>query len=146
MLLGEQKRNPGEKLGKIALEMGLITEEQLAQALAEQLNMQVVTIGETKIPTELVEMIAEPMAQLYRVVPVQFKDGVMTVATSEPQNLSIQDEMRTVPRSRDSGRGGHRERSQQGAGQVLRGGDGEPGRRDQRHLRPTPNWPRRPRR
>jgi type IV pilus assembly protein PilB len=94
MLLAEQQRNPDQKLGKIALEMGLLSEEQLAQGLAEQLNMQVVNIGETKLPAELVEMISEPMAQLYRVVPIQFKNGVLTVATCEPQNLSIQDEMR----------------------------------------------------
>ena len=94
MLLAEQQRNPGEKLGRIALEMGLISEEQLAQALAEQLKMQVVTIGDTKLPNELIEMIPEAMAQLYRVVPIQFKNHVLTVATSEPQNLSVQDEMR----------------------------------------------------
>ena len=94
MLLGEQERNPGEKLGRIALEMGLISEEQLAQSLAEQLKMQVVTIGETKLNADLIEMIPEAMAQLYRVVPIQFKNEVLTVATSEPQNLSIQDEMR----------------------------------------------------
>ncbi len=94
MLLGEQRRNPGEKLGKIALEMGLISDEQLAQGLAEQLNMQVVTIGDTKLPSSLLELVPEAMAQLYRVVPIQIKNNVLTVATSEPQNLSIQDEMR----------------------------------------------------
>ena len=94
MLLGEQRRNPGEKLGKIALEMGLISDEQLAQALAEQLNMQVVAIGETKLPASLIELVPEAMAQLYRVVPIQMKNNLLTIATSEPQNLSIQDEMR----------------------------------------------------
>jgi type IV pilus assembly protein PilB len=94
MLLGEQQRNPGEKLGRIALEMGLISEEQLSQALAEQLDMQVVTIGDTRLPAELLEKIPEAMAQLYRVAPIQFKNNVLTVATCEPQNLSIQDEMR----------------------------------------------------
>jgi type IV pilus assembly protein PilB len=95
MLLAEQQRNRGELLGKIALEMGLITEEQLAQALAEQLNMQVVTLGELRIAPEVIEMVNEPMAELYRVIPIQFVDDVMTVATCDPQNLSIQDEMRT---------------------------------------------------
>ena len=40
--------NPGELLGKIAEEMGLITDEQLAQALAEQMGMQVVTLGDVE--------------------------------------------------------------------------------------------------
>ena len=95
MLLSEQERNPGQLLGKIGMEMGLLNEDQLAQALAEQLNMQVVTLGETKLPAELLEMVPETMAQLYRVIPVQFKENLLTVATCDPQNLSIQDEMRT---------------------------------------------------
>ncbi len=95
MLLAEQERNPDQLLGKIGLEMGLINEEQLAQALAEQLNMQVVTIGETKLKPELIERVPETMAQLYRVIPIQFKDEVLIVATCDPQNISIQDEMRT---------------------------------------------------
>ncbi len=94
MLLAEQHRNPDQLLGKIALEMGVINEEQLAQGLSEQLNMQVVNIGDTKLPPEVIELVSEPMAQLYRVVPLQLKDNTLTVATSNPQNLSVQDEMR----------------------------------------------------
>jgi type IV pilus assembly protein PilB len=94
MLLAEQQRNPDHLLGKIALEMGVINEEQLAQGLAEQLNMQVVTIGDSKLPPDVIELVSEPMAQLYRVVPLQLKDNTLTVATSNPQNLSVQDEMR----------------------------------------------------
>ena len=95
LLLEEQHRNPGEFLGKIGMEMGLVDEDQLAQALAEQMNMQVIEIGDTKLAPQLIEMISEPMAQLYRVIPVQFKDAILTVATCDPQNISIQDEMRT---------------------------------------------------
>ncbi len=94
LLLAEQQRNPDALLGKLGLEMGLISEEQLAQALAEQLKLQVVSIGEVKLPPQLIEMVTEPMAQLYQVIPVHFKDNILTVATSQPQNVSIQDEMR----------------------------------------------------
>ena len=94
MLLSEQERNP-QLLGKVGVEMGLLEEEQVAQALAEQLNMQVVELGETKLRAELIELVPETMAQLYRVIPVQFKKDVLTVATCDPQNISIPDEMRT---------------------------------------------------
>ncbi len=95
MLLAEQQRNRDELLGKIALEMGLISEEQLAQALAEQFDMQFVALNEANITPDVIELVNEPMAELYRVIPVQFKGGTLTVATCDPQNLSIQDEMRT---------------------------------------------------
>ena len=96
MLLEEQQQQPGEKLGKIAEELGLITDEQLAQALAEQMNLQVVALNdETQLAEEVLSLITETMAQLYRVIPVRFEDNTLTVATAEPQNLTVADELRT---------------------------------------------------
>ena len=94
-LLEEQRAQPGEKLGKIAEDMALITDDQLAQALAEQMNMQVISLADTKLEPELMGMLTETMAQLYRVVPVSFEGNLLTVATAEPEKLTIQDELRT---------------------------------------------------
>ena len=103
----------------------------MAQALAEQLNMQVVTLGETKLPAELLAVVPETMAQLYRVIPIQFKDDMLTVATCDPQNLAIQDEMRTFLGFEIRMRRGHRARDSKGARQVLLGGQRESGERGQ---------------
>ncbi len=94
-LLEEQQQRPGALLGRIAEDMGLVTDEQISQALAEQLNMQVVQLGELQFAPELLRMMTETMAQMYRVIPVQFDGSSMTVATCDPQNLRIQDELRT---------------------------------------------------
>lgn len=95
LLLEEQRRNPGQLLGKLAEEMGLVSDDQLALALAEQLGMQVVKLAEMQIPNDVITIITEPMAQLYRVIPVSSEDNVHTIATCDPQNLSMQDELRT---------------------------------------------------
>jgi len=95
MLLEEQQQQPGEKLGRIAEEMGLITDDQLAQALAEQMNLQVINLAEAKIPQQTLDLVSDTMAQLYRVVPVRFENNELTVATAEPQNLAVPDELRT---------------------------------------------------
>ena len=95
MLLEEQRRHPGELLGKIAEEMGLVNDEQIALALAEQMGMQVVKLNEVSVSDEVLELITEPMAQLYRVIPVKLEGDVFTIATCDPQNLAIQDELRT---------------------------------------------------
>ena len=95
MLLDEQQRNPGERLGKIAVEMGLVTDEQLALALAEQMGMQVIGLDEVNISEEVVGLVTQAMAELYRVIPIKLEGNTFTVATCDPQNLSIQDELRT---------------------------------------------------
>lgn len=97
LLLEEQRRSPGELLGKMAEGMGLITDEQLAQGLAEQMGMQVINLHETQFAKEVLEHVTEPMAQLYRIIPVHFEkdSNTLTVAMCDPQNLSVQDELRT---------------------------------------------------
>ncbi|MFN4903983.1 MAG: GspE/PulE family protein [Planctomycetota bacterium] len=95
LLLEEQQQQPGALLGKLAEDMTLITDEQLAQALGEQMGMKVVTLGDSPIPKELLEKLTDVMAQLYRVVPVKFDGNRLTVATCDPQNLTVQDELRT---------------------------------------------------
>lgn len=95
MLLEEQRRHPGELLGKLAEEMGLVTDDQIALALAEQMQMQVVQLSEVQVTSDVLGLITEPMAQLYRVIPIKLEDNTFTLATCDPQNLAIQDELRT---------------------------------------------------
>ncbi len=95
MLLEEQRQNPGELLGKIAEEMGLISDEQVVQALAEQMGLQTVDLTEVKLPQETLSLVSDAMAQLYRVIPLQLAGNTLTVATCDPQNLQIVDELRT---------------------------------------------------
>jgi len=95
MLLEEQRQRRGELLGQVAVSMGLVNEEQLAQALAEQFSMQVINLNDVAIPPEVLAHVTEPMAQLYRIIPVAFRDNTLTVAMADPQKLSVIDELRS---------------------------------------------------
>lgn len=94
VLLEEQQQRPGELLGKIAEDMALINDDQLAQALAEQMHMQVVSLEGVELSRELITTLTDSMAQMYRVIPVIKEDRTLTLATCDPQNLAIQDELR----------------------------------------------------
>ncbi|NOY41992.1 MAG: Flp pilus assembly complex ATPase component [Planctomycetes bacterium] len=95
LLLDEQKERPGQMLGQVAMDMGLITDDQLAQALGEQMSLRTVGLGDLTIKPEVLEKVTEPMAQMYRIVPIEFEDDTLTVAMCDPQNLGVQDELRT---------------------------------------------------
>jgi type IV pilus assembly protein PilB len=95
LLVDEQHEHPGQLLGKVAIDMGLVNDDQLSQALAEQLSLHAVTLADIKVSNEVLAMVAAPMAQMYRVVPIEFDGDTLTVATCDPQNLSVQDELRT---------------------------------------------------
>ncbi len=95
LLVDEQRENPGQLLGKVAIDMGLISEEQLAQGLAEQLSLQSVSVADITIKKDVIGMVTTEMAQMYRVIPIEFDGDTLSVATCDPQNLSVQDELRT---------------------------------------------------
>lgn len=97
VILQEQEQQPGALFGKVAEDMQLITDEQLIQGLAEQLGMQTVELSEAQLDPKVLAKVTETMAQLYRIVPVKFDEANqrLIVATCDPQNLSIQDELRT---------------------------------------------------
>ena len=74
MLLEEQQQRPGELLGKVAESMDLITEEKLAQALAEQMGMQTISLGDTAISSEVLAYITEP----WRPCTASFRSAFVT--------------------------------------------------------------------
>jgi type IV pilus assembly protein PilB len=95
VILDEQRQRPSELFGAVAIGMGLLSDEQLAQGLAEQMGLQVISLAELVVPPNVLAMITEPMAQLYRVVPLSFEDNTLTIAMCDPQKLSVVDELRS---------------------------------------------------
>jgi type IV pilus assembly protein PilB len=95
MTLEEQQARGGELLGKVGVSLGFFTEEQLGEALAEQWNTTFVTLYDRAIPADVLKLVSEPMAQLYRVIPLELSGERLTVATAEPQKLQVADELRT---------------------------------------------------
>ncbi len=95
VILEEQRQRPTELFGQVAIGMGLLSDEHLIQGLAEQMGLQVISLAEFIVPPNILAMITEPMAQLYRVVPVKFEENTLTIAMCDPQKLSVVDELRS---------------------------------------------------
>ena len=58
------------------------------------MGMKVVSLGDAVIPPEVLTTITEPMAQLYRIVPLSFEDNTLTVACAIRKS-SVIDELRS---------------------------------------------------
>ena len=94
-MLEEQATRGGELLGKVGVSLGYFTDEQLGEALAEQWGTTFVTLYDRHIPPEVARLLSEPMAQLYRVIPLGLEGNRLTIASAEPQKIQIADELRT---------------------------------------------------
>ena len=93
-VLEEQKQSPGEIIGQVAIRMGLVTDVQVTEALAEQWGMPVVSLAETTIPPNVLEIVPQTMADIYKIMPVSLKNNVLTVAMADPQNVGALDDLR----------------------------------------------------
>ena len=93
-ILEEQRQHPTELFGQVAIGMGMLSDEHLVQGLAEQMGLQVISLADFIVPPAVLAKITEPMAQLYRVVPVRFEENTLTIAMCDPQKLSVVDELR----------------------------------------------------
>ena len=94
VLLEEHQQRHGEKIGETAMSMGYINDDQVALALGEQLGLPVIGLTDLTIPPEVLSHLTEPMAQIYKVIPVSFRNEVLTIAACEPQNITNLDELR----------------------------------------------------
>ena len=92
----EEQSSRGELLGRVGVALGFYSEEQLGEALAEQWGTTFVSLYDREIAPEALAAISEPMAQLYRVVPIKLEGNQLTIASAEPQKIQIADELRTL--------------------------------------------------
>jgi type IV pilus assembly protein PilB len=91
--LGEQRRWGGH-LGRILVDMNLVSEEVLVQALSQQLNFPVVNLEHRGIHPDVLELVAADLAEQHGVVPFNREGKFLDVAMIDPTNLGIIDELR----------------------------------------------------
>lgn len=92
-ILEEQKQSSG-LIGQVAVRMGMVTDGQVTEALAEQWGMPVINLAETNIPAQVLEMVPQTMAEIYKIMPVSLRNEVLTVAMADPQNVGALDDLR----------------------------------------------------
>ncbi|VAX41866.1 Type IV fimbrial assembly, ATPase PilB [hydrothermal vent metagenome] len=95
-VLEAQKQSPGEVIGQTAIRMGMVNEDNITEALAEQWGMPIINLKETNIPPKVLEMVPQTMAEIYKIVPISFKaqGNLLTVVMAEPQNVATLDDLR----------------------------------------------------
>jgi type IV pilus assembly protein PilB len=85
-----------QQTGQVAISRGLVTEEQLLQALAEQHGLRLVNVEEIKPTPEVLTLVPETMATVYKVLPLSIKDKVLTIAIGDPVNMTAVDDLRNL--------------------------------------------------
>ncbi|HOT29824.1 MAG TPA: ATPase, T2SS/T4P/T4SS family [Candidatus Ozemobacteraceae bacterium] len=89
-----KQKELGKRLGKVLAEMKLCTDEQIAKALAGQLGINFIEMDEISVPPEVLRLIPETIVRSHTLLPVARKGNVLTVAMADPLDAFIVDEIR----------------------------------------------------
>ncbi|MEZ6930196.1 MSHA fimbrial ATPase MshE [Aeromonas sp. S16(2024)] len=87
----QQQRQTGRKLGTTLIDLGFISEVQLLQFLARQLDVPFFDLNNLTIDASAVTLLPEVQARRYRALAVNLSDDQVTVAMSDPADLSALD-------------------------------------------------------
>jgi hypothetical protein len=93
MALNEQKRW-GRTLGHTLVDMKLVSEPELVQVLARQLNLPTIDLDQVDIHPTVLELVPGELAENYNLVPFAQPMKFLDVAMAEPTNLGLIDELR----------------------------------------------------
>lgn len=84
----------GGKLGTVLIEMGLISEDTLAQVLSNLLSIPCAKPGELQnIPENVIRIISPELAEKHKVIPVAVSGKKLTLAMADPHMLKAVDEI-----------------------------------------------------
>lgn len=90
----ERQHGTGRKLGMVLEEMGVVTEEEIVDALANQLSMRSVKkITGHQFAPELLAMVSADLACENTVFPLRFKDGALALAVADPYAVQVIDDL-----------------------------------------------------
>ena len=95
-VLAKQKEQKGRLFGDVIIDMKLVTDVQFCQVLAERLNVSYIDLDNTELMPDIVKKIPEATARKYNVIAVSKIGKRMTVATNDPINFYIFEDLRVI--------------------------------------------------
>ncbi len=93
--LTEQKKY-GDKLGKVIVRLGLLSEKEIIDTISRQLSIPIVNINELTIPEEVVKLLSAETAKHSMAIPVMRRQNVLRLAMVDPLDIDAMDNVARI--------------------------------------------------
>jgi hypothetical protein len=93
MALNEQRRWGGT-LGRLVVDLKLVSEPELVRVLAQQLSLPTIDLDRMAIHQTVLDLVPSELAQQHNVLPFAQPMKFLDVAMADPTNLGLLDELR----------------------------------------------------
>jgi type IV pilus assembly protein PilB len=90
----KKQKELGKRLGKVLVETGICTDEEITRALADQLEIPYLDLENLQIPKEILQLIPETIIRSHVLLPVSLNGNLLTVAMADPLDVFVVDEIR----------------------------------------------------
>jgi len=91
-----EQRSSGERLDRVLVRLGIVTREQVLNAIGDQFHIPVVDLENVVVEPKVLQSLPAKLVYKQNCVPISKADGTLTVATSDPFELSALDELRLL--------------------------------------------------
>ena len=88
-----RQRQTGRKLGRVLVEIGLVTEDGISNAIAHQLDIPFVDLRQLHVRSDTVRILPEHLARRFRSVALENREQAVLVAMADPTDLFAYDEI-----------------------------------------------------
>jgi general secretion pathway protein E len=89
-----RQRTTGELIGQALVALGVVTQDEVLRALATQQDLPFLSRDEMPSALPVLKNLSAKYLRTYAVCPVSVEGGLMTVATSDPRNPVVVDDLR----------------------------------------------------
>ncbi|MBI4808354.1 MAG: Flp pilus assembly complex ATPase component TadA [Nitrosomonadales bacterium] len=89
----EQQKRSGRKLGRVLVDNAFVSEDQISEAIAKQLNIPYINLKYYNVNLEIVRRLPENQARRFRAVALEERNGVLLIGMADPTDLFAFDEI-----------------------------------------------------
>ncbi len=93
-----EHRRSKERLGTVLARRGLVTEERLVEVLSREHGLPSVDVRQHAISQDILALVPAHIARKHEVLPLSRVDGALTLAMSDPANVVAMDEIGATTR------------------------------------------------
>ncbi|MFM9996341.1 MAG: GspE/PulE family protein [Phycisphaerales bacterium] len=91
-----EQRTSGERLDRVLVRLGVVSRDQVLGAIGDQLHMPVVDLGSLTVEPRVLESLPAKLVYKQNCVPIARSGTTLTIATSDPFELTVLDELRLL--------------------------------------------------
>jgi type IV pilus assembly protein PilB len=92
----EEQRRLGRSLGRVLVDLGVLTEGQLVAALATQIGLKFVDLSDYPVDGSAVSRVPDAVCRRHNALPIGYEDGRLVVAMADPANVFAVDDIRSM--------------------------------------------------